>query len=59
MNVFFVFGKTVVTPSLDEGTILDGVTRDSVIRVLREQGLKVEERRINIDEVMEGHRAEN
>ncbi len=56
MNVFFVFGKTVVTPSLDEGTILEGVTRDSVIQVLREQGLKVEERRINIDEVVEGHR---
>ena len=57
MNVFFVFGNTVVTPSLDEGTILEGVTRDSVIQVLREQGLNVEERKINIDEVVEGHRA--
>jgi len=56
MNVFFVFGNTVVTPSLDEGTILEGVTRDSVITVLRDQGLTVEERRINIDEVTEGHR---
>ena len=57
MNVFFVFGQTAVTPSLDEGTILEGVTRDSVIQVLREQGLKVEERKINIDEVVEGHRS--
>jgi branched-chain amino acid aminotransferase len=55
MNVFFVFGKTAVTPSLEEGTILEGVTRDSVIQVLREQGYKVEERKINIDEVSEGY----
>ena len=57
MNVFFAFGNTAVTPPLDEGTILEGVTRDSVIQVLREQGYKVEERRINIDEVVEGHRS--
>lgn len=57
MNVFFVFGNTVVTPSLEEGTILEGVTRDSVIQVLREQGMQVEERKINIDEVVEGHRS--
>jgi branched-chain amino acid aminotransferase len=57
MNVFFVFGKTVVTPTLDEGTILEGVTRDSVITVLREHGLTVEERKINIDEVVEGHKS--
>ena len=57
MNVFFVFGNTVVTPSLEEGTILEGVTRDSVITVLREQGLKVEERKISIDEVIEAHRS--
>ena len=56
MNVFFVFGKTVVTPSLEEGTILEGVTRDSVIQVLKEQGFVVEERKINIDEVTEGYR---
>jgi len=59
MNVFFVFGQTAVTPPLDEGTILEGVTRDSVIQVLREQGLRVEERKINIDEVVEGHRNGN
>jgi branched-chain amino acid aminotransferase len=57
MNVFFVFGNTVVTPSLEEGTILEGVTRDSAIQVLREQGFAVEERRINIDEVADGYRS--
>ncbi|HVU85009.1 MAG TPA: branched-chain amino acid aminotransferase [Puia sp.] len=56
MNVFFVFGDTIVTPSLEEGTILAGVTRDSVITVLREQGYKVEERKINIEEVVSAHR---
>jgi branched-chain amino acid aminotransferase len=56
MNVFFVFGQTAVTPTLEEGTILEGVTRDSVIQVLREQGFTVEERKINIDEVVEGYR---
>ena len=45
MNVFFVFGNQVVTPSLEEGTILEGVTRDSAITVLNEMGLKVEERK--------------
>ena len=57
MNVFFVFGNTVITPSLEEGTILEGVTRDSVMQVLGDQGMKVEERKISIDEVMEGHRS--
>jgi branched-chain amino acid aminotransferase len=56
MNVFFAFGKTVVTPSLEEGTILAGVTRDSVITVLREQGFTVEERKISIEEVVSAHR---
>ncbi len=51
MNMMFVIGDTVVTPSL-EGTILAGITRDSAIRILREQmGLTVEERRISIEEV--------
>jgi len=57
MNVFFIFGKTAVTPSLEEGTILEGVTRDSAIQVLREQGYTVEERKINIDEVTDGYKS--
>ncbi len=57
MNVMFVIGNTVVTPDLTNGTILDGVTRDSVIVLLREMGLEVEERPLNIDEVIEAHKA--
>ncbi|HEY8397301.1 MAG TPA: branched-chain amino acid aminotransferase [Flavihumibacter sp.] len=52
MNVFFVINGVAVTPSLEEGTILHGVTRASVITVLEDMGVKVEERRINIDELL-------
>jgi branched-chain amino acid aminotransferase len=56
MNVFFVFGNTVVTPSLEEGTILEGITRDSAITLLKEMGSNVEERKISIDELMNAHK---
>lgn len=51
MNVFFVIGDTAVTPDLEAQTILEGVTRDSIITLLREKGMKVEERPIAIDEL--------
>jgi branched-chain amino acid aminotransferase len=56
MNVFFVIGNTAITPDLSSGTILDGVTRDSVITMLKDMGLTVEERALNIDEVIEAHK---
>jgi branched-chain amino acid aminotransferase len=55
MNVFFIVNNVAITPSLEEGTILNGVTRDSAIMVLREMGMQVEERRINIDELMDAY----
>jgi branched-chain amino acid aminotransferase len=55
MNVFFVMGNQVVTPSLEDGTILEGVTRDSAIVVLHEMGLEVIERKISIDELMDAY----
>ena len=57
MNVVFIIGNTAITPDLSTGTILDGVTRDSVIVLLKELGLTVEERALNIDEVIEAHKA--
>lgn len=51
MNVFFVIGDTVITPDIKHDTILEGVTRDSVITLLREKGVKVEERMLGIDEI--------
>jgi branched-chain amino acid aminotransferase len=57
MNVFFVIGNTVVTPSLEEGTILAGVTRDSAITVLQEMGYTIDERKITIDELIKVHQS--
>ncbi|RYG48219.1 MAG: branched-chain amino acid aminotransferase [Chitinophagaceae bacterium] len=57
MNVFFIIGNKAVTPGLETGTILAGVTRDSVITMLKEKGIEVEERRIAIDEIIEAHKA--
>lgn len=57
MNVFFLINGIAVTPSLEEGTILKGVTRDSVATLLQESGIKVEERRISIDELIEAYKA--
>jgi branched-chain amino acid aminotransferase len=54
MNLFFVHadGK-VSTPSLD-GTILRGITRDSIITLLKDRGHEVSERRITLEEVRKG-----
>lgn len=50
MNIFFKIGGKVLTPQLN-GSILPGVTRDSVLCLCREWGLPTEERRISIDEI--------
>jgi branched-chain amino acid aminotransferase len=55
MNVFFVIDGVAITPDLD-GTILDGVTRDSTIELFRHYGVKVEERKISVDEVFDASR---
>ncbi|WP_431214723.1 branched-chain amino acid aminotransferase [Puia sp. P3] len=57
MNVFFVIGNKVLTPDLEAGTILEGVTRDSAIEVLREEGYTVEETPIHIDDVVRAYQA--
>lgn len=57
MNVFFIIGNKAITPGLETGTILAGITRDSVIAVLKEMGMEVEERRLNIDEIIDAHKA--
>jgi branched-chain amino acid aminotransferase len=51
MNVFFVLGDTVITPDLSSGTILAGVTRASIITLLKEKGIKIEERALGMDEI--------
>lgn len=54
MNIFFVIDDELITPMLS-GSILPGVTRNSVVELGRSWGLKVSERRISIDEVMAAH----
>ena len=56
MNVFFVIDDKVITPSLDDGTILDGITRDSVIQLLKDKDVPIEIRRISIDEIYGAHK---
>ena len=53
MNIVVKLDDEVVTPPLS-GTILSGITRESVLQILRDWGLDVNERRISIDEVIEG-----
>jgi branched-chain amino acid aminotransferase len=55
MNVFFVIDGVAITPDLD-GTILDGVTRDSTIQLFKHYGVKVEERKISVDEVFDAQK---
>ena len=55
MNVFFVLDGTVVTPALEEGNILPGVTRRSSIQLLRDMGYTVEERKLSLAEVEEAY----
>jgi branched-chain amino acid aminotransferase len=54
MNVMFVIGDTIITPSLSD-TILDGVTRKSVIELALSWGIKVEERKVSLKEIFEAY----
>ena len=56
MNVMFVIDGKVITPSLERGTVLKGVTRDSSITLLRDMGYTVEERNLSVDEIVEAHK---
>ncbi len=57
MNVFFIIGNNAITPDLEAGTILDGVTRDSAIVLLRELGFNVEERPLSINDIVDAYKA--
>lgn len=53
MNVFFVKGDSVITPALN-GRILPGVMRDSAIQVLESLGITVEQRPVEVYEILKG-----
>ena len=52
MNIFFKIAGKVVTPCLN-GSILPGITRNSVLQLCRDWGYEVEERKISADELLE------
>ncbi len=56
MNVFFKIDGEIITPAL-VGSILSGITRMSIIELLKSKGYRVSERRLSIDELVEAHRA--
>lgn len=51
MNLFFVYGNKLVTPSLT-GTLLRGVTRDSILTLAGELGLEKVETMISVDDLI-------
>jgi branched-chain amino acid aminotransferase len=55
MNIFFKIGDTILTPNLG-GAVLAGVTRASLIQILKDEGYKVEERPISIHEIIEAEK---
>lgn len=52
-NLIFVINGKLVTPSV-RSTVLDGVTRDTIIQLAKKAGIEVEERRISVQEIIEG-----
>lgn len=52
MNIFFIINGKIVTPMLN-GSILPGVTRNSVIELCKDWGYEVEERKVSADEIYE------
>ncbi len=56
MNVFFVIDGKIVTPALEDGSILPGVTRASCIHILKNMGYTVEERKLSLDEVVDAYK---
>jgi len=52
-NLIFVIDGKLVTPSV-RSTVLDGVTRDTIIKLAKKAGIEVEERRVSVKEVIEG-----
>jgi branched-chain amino acid aminotransferase len=56
MNIFFVIGDQVITPATD-GAILKGITRDSIMTILRDEGYDVVEKKLSIDEIAAAYKA--
>jgi branched-chain amino acid aminotransferase len=55
MNIFFKINGEIVTPSLN-GSILEGVTRNSILQILNHWGVPVSERRLPMEEVYQAYK---
>ncbi|MBK9509322.1 MAG: branched-chain amino acid aminotransferase [Cytophagaceae bacterium] len=53
MNVMFVKNGKIITPAVST-TILKGITRDTLIQLAKNMGIEVEERRVSVEEIIEG-----
>lgn len=53
MNVMFLINDTLITPPAGS-SILNGITRDSVLKLAKSWGYKVEERKVSVKEIIEG-----
>jgi branched-chain amino acid aminotransferase len=53
MNICFFYDGKVVTSPL-QGTILDGITRRSILTLVRDKGIEIEERAMTVDEIING-----
>jgi len=58
MNIFFIINNKLVTPKLS-GSILQGITRKSVLQIADDLGIAAEEKQISIDEVLDGIKNKN
>ncbi|MBQ3054441.1 MAG: branched-chain amino acid aminotransferase [Clostridia bacterium] len=56
MNIFFKINGVIVTPELS-GSILPGITRNSVIQLCKSWGMPVEERKISVEELIEAQKS--
>jgi branched-chain amino acid aminotransferase len=56
MNIMFKIDGKIVTPMLN-GSILPGITRNSVLFLCRQWGMEVEERKVSVDELIEAQKA--
>ena len=57
MNMMFKIDGKVITPALDDGSILPGITRKSILELVRSEGIPVEERKITLQEIIDAAEA--
>ena len=56
MNIWFRIGDKLITPELND-SILEGITRDSIIRLAEDSGINVEQRRVSVSEILNAYQS--